>query len=83
MLCKFLSQWFATKVVKMEVSQVSESMKTIIHVLQTATFAKNLAYSGRDSNPPDLMSCLLLSDFYQILPIYYKIMKIKGKIANL
>ena len=67
----------------MEVSQVSESMKTIIHVLQTATFAKNLAYSGRDSNPPDFMSCLLLSDFYQILPIYYKIMKIKGKIANL
>ena len=66
----------------MEVSQVSESMKTIIHVLQTATFAKNLEYSGRDSNPPDLMSCLLLSDFYQILPIYYKIMKIKGKIAN-
>ena len=44
---------------------------------------KNLVYSGRDSNPPDLMSCLPLSDFYQILPIYYKIMKTKGKIANL
>ena len=90
LLCKFLRQWFATKVVKMEVSQVSESMKTIIHVLQTATFAKKLGIQWQRFQPsqfdrefPDLMSCLPLSDFYQILLICYKIIKTKGKIANL
>ena len=74
----------------MEVSQVSESMKTIIHVLQTATFAKKLGIQWQRFQPsrfdrefPDLMSCLPLSDFYQILLICYKIMKTKGKIANL
>ena len=36
-----------------------------------------------DREFPDLMSCLPLSDFYQILLICYKIMKTKGKIANL
>ena len=45
----------------------------------------NMQY--RDSNPPDLIGslpiwCLVSSspDFYQILPIYYKTLKTRGKL---
>lgn len=50
LLCKFLRQWFATKVVKKGKLHVSESLKTIIHVLQTATFAQNLGNTMYISN---------------------------------
>ena len=43
--------------------------------------------AGRDSNPPDLIGSLPIwclasrsPDFYQILPIYHKILKTRGKL---
>ena len=44
-------------------------------------------HTSRDSNPPDLIGSLLIwclashsPDFYQILPIYYKILKTREKL---
>ena len=47
----------------------------------------NTLTNGRDSNPPDLIGSLPIwclasrsPDFYQILPIYHKILKTRGKL---
>jgi len=64
LLCKFLRQWFATKVVKKGVPRVSESLKMIIHVLQTATFAQKLGNTMSISNKKNNVNTFNLRTAY-------------------
>ena len=68
---------------------IPSSISIIIRFFIKLLFHHFLAwgYKSRDSNPPDLIGSLPIwclascsPDFYQILPIYYKILKTREKL---